>query len=474
MPLKFLGRRDGQEQRREAILSGPLRSTTFWLALPVLGEQTLNLFVAFFDTWLAGHLPGASDGLAVETTGSVGFAAYVSWLAVMVASFVGTGTSALVSRLWGAGQRGAASVVTNRSLVLALLAGVAFALVILLGAERLVELLGTRASLADASADYLRKEAAAYPPLMVSLIIAAAMRGSGDLISPLRILVVANAVNAFCSVALAYGWGPLPQMGADGIVVGTVVARWVQCGLLLQRLASGRSGLRLIVRHWRIGGRTTFRILRIGVPAALDGLVFWTAHVIFLRIVNEITLPSQDQGVAFAAHIVGIRVESLTYLTATAWSVAAGTMIGQNLGADQPRRARRAGTEAAVQAGLLAAAITVFFVVFTEPIFRFMTEDDAIRRAGLDAFRLVGFFQIPLACGIVFVGGLRGAGQTRLPMVITAASSYLVRLPLAYAAAIWWGYGLWGAWLGMSVDMFVRGTAAWVMYRLLRWEKTVV
>ena len=474
MPIKFLGRRDDPERRRQAILGGPLRATTFWLALPVLGEQTLNLFVAFFDTWLAGHLPADASASAVQATGAVGFAAYVSWLAVMVGAFVGAGTTALVSRFWGGGQRGAASVVTNRSLVLALAAGTAFAMLVLFGADRLVELLGTGQRLSGATADYIRKEAAAYPPLMVSLIVAASMRGSGDLVTPLRVLVVANAVNAGLSILFARGVGPLPALGLDGIVLGTVVARYVQCGLLLAALASGRSGLLLLPRHWLIGGGVTLRVLRIGVPAAVDGLVFWTAHVLFLRIVNEITLPSQDDGVAFAAHIVGIRVESLTYLTATAWSVAAGTLIGQNLGAGQNARARAAGYEAGKQAAALALAITLFFVVFTEPIFEFMTREPLIRKAGVAAFRLVGFFQIPLACGIVFVGGLRGAGQTRLPLVITTASSYLVRLPLAYFAAITLGYGLWGAWLGMSIDMLVRGTAAWAMFRFLDWESTKV
>ena len=463
------------DQQRDAILSGPLRSTIFWLALPVLGEQTLNLGVAFFDTWLAGHLPVLSgeDG-PVVATGAVGFAAYVSWLAVMIGAFVGAGTSALVSRFWGSGRRGAASLVTNRSLVLALLAGVCFMVASLLAADHLVALLGTQSGLAAATADYLRRESPAYPPLMVSLIGAAAMRGSGDLITPLRILVVANAVNAGLSYALAFGVGPLEPRGLDGVVIGTVAARYVQCGLIVAALATGRSGLRLVPSHWRIGGRITYRILRIGIPAAVDGIVFWTAHVLFMRIVNEITLPSQANGVAFAAHIVGIRVESLTYLTATAWSVAASTMIGQNLGADQPTRARAAGYEAAKQAAVLALGMTLLFVLAADSIFAGMTRDPAIRAAGTEAFRLIGYYQIPLALGIVFVGGLRGAGQTRLPMLITAASSYFVRLPLAYAFAVWMNDGLWGAWLGMGLDMLVRGSAAWAMYRFLRWERTVV
>ena len=455
------------DARREAILSGPLRRTVFLLALPVLGEQGLNLFVAFFDTWLAGHLPDSAGVSITTATAAVGFAAYLSYLGLMVALFVSAGTTALVSRFWGGGQRLAASAFANRSLVLAATAGIAFAVVMHAVAEDVLGLLGMEGELIPRTAAYIRYEAWAYPPLMVSLIAAAALRGSGDLISPLRVLVVVNTVNAGLSYGFATGWGPLPMWGLDGIVAGTVTARWLQCGLLLAKLAAP-DGLRLIPRQWRIGGRATWRILRIGLPAAADGLIFWMAHFIFLKIVMRV---GPD---AFAAHIVGIRVESLTYLTAGAWGAAASTMIGQNLGADQPDRARAAGHEAARQMTVVALATSALFILATEPIFRFMTESPAIREIAAEPFRLVGWFQVFLGLAIVYVAALRGAGQTRQPLAMTAAVSYLVRLPTAYLLAVEVGWGLWGAWLGMSVDMLLRGLGAMALFTFTRWEQTKV
>lgn len=458
------------DRRRQQILAGPLRRTVFWLALPVMGEQTLNLAVAFFDTWLAGHLPRVGDGTstAVLATGAVGFAAYVNYLMMMLALFVGAGTTALVSRCWGSGQRRAASIVTNRALVLALLFGLTFCASVLAGADGIVRLLGTDSSLAGATAEYLRKEAAAYPPLVLSLIAAAALRGSGDLTSPLVVLIATNATNMLASVALANGWGPLPQLGLDGIVAGTVLARYVQCGLLLWWLVQPRSNLQLLARHWRIGGTTTRRILRIGLPAAADGLVFWIAHFLFLRIINSVG------PVEFAAHIVGIRIESLTYLLAGAWGTSASTMIGQNLGALQPERARRAGHEAVRQMTLVALATSVAFVFAPGAIAEGMTRDPAIAARVTEPLRLIGYFQVFLGASIVYVAALRGAGQTRLPLIVTLASSYLLRIPLAYVLALSVGWGLWGAWLAMAADMVVRGLASLAIYVVVRWERTVV
>lgn len=452
------------DARSARITSGPVRSTITWLALPVLGEQLLNSVISFYDVYLAGNLgEGAVD--SVTATSAVGLAAYVGWLAGMVVMFVGAGTSALVSRAWGARRKQAASVVMNRSLAMAALSGATFSALLAWLAPYWVDFVGLGPEVRPASIRYLRLDAIGHPAMAISLIGAASLRGSGDMKTPLMILIVVNFLNAAVSTWLAYG-GPGGPWGLDGIVAGTIFARWTGLLLIIGYLASGRGGIRLIARQLRPVGPVAKRVLAVGAPAGFDGLVMWFGHVLFLKIIGSLSTE------AFAAHIAGIRVESFTYLSATAFGAAAATMIGQNLGASRAARARQAGHMAVIQGGLIGALIGGAFIAFPTSIMEFMNDDPAVRAAGTPALWLVGFFQVPLVMSIVYVAALRGAGQTRLPVYITLFGTYLIRLPFAYLFAVVLGWGLVGAWLGMCMDMLIRGLLAAGLYVFNEWEKT--
>lgn len=452
--------------RRDRIISGAIQPTVIWLALPVLGEQLLNTLVSFVDVYLAGNLPTGS-GDAVTVTAAVGLAAYVGWLASLIIMSVGAGTSAIVARAWGAGRHHAGCVTLNQSLTLAAGVGLLASGVLAVSAPAFVDFIGLDPAVRDVAVRYLRLDLIGHPAMAIAMIGGAALRGSGDMQTPLRILVAVNVINLALSIWLTHA-GPGGPWGADGIVAGTVVARFAGLAIMGGYLAWQRDGLRLIARQMVPRLKYCRRILAIGGPAATDGLVMWFGHVLFLKIVGLL------DDASFAAHIAGIRVESITYLSATAFGAAAATMIGQNLGAERSDRARKAGHVAAFLSGLLAAAAGACFVFFAEPIMARMNSSVEVQAVGAEALWLVGFFQIPLTMSIVYVAGLRGAGQTRLPLLATLFGTYIVRLPLSYFFAVTCGWGLFGAWLGMCFDMLVRGFLAFGMYVFSRWEDTRV
>lgn len=443
------------------LLGGPLRLTVFSLALPVLLEQFLNFCVGTCDIWLAGHLPDAAQ--TTPATAAVGVAAYVGWLASMLFSFVAAGTTALVARYWGAGEFEAANRVTNRSLFLAALAGVAFLVVIWPTAPLFAQALRLDPVATRITVNYLRLDGIGLMFSAVSLVTAAALRGAGDMRTPMVILGAVNVVNLIVSATLVYGFGPFPTLGVDGIVAGTVTARLAGGVLMLAWLCHPGGRLHLRLEDCLPGGRDTRRILRIGLPAALDGAVLWTGHFLFLQIISLLG------SVPLATHMVGIRIEAITYLPAVAWGAAAATMVGQSLGGRDPLRARRAGHEAVLQCSLLGVVITLAFTLGAELIFDAMHTDDAVRSSGAAAFPIVGLFQIPLLVGIIYAAALRGAGDTRFPLLVTAISTFGLRLPLAWLWGIELGWGLAGAWGAMCVDMAVRAGMASARFLRGRW-----
>jgi len=448
------------DARRTALLTGNLRRTLFVLSLPVLLEQFLNFCVGTYDTFLAGHLPGDINEVA---TGAVGVGAYVGWLASMIFSLVAAGTTAMVSRARGAGDDDEADRVANNSFTLAVVAGFAFLALILPLAPHMARVLVRDETAIAVTTRYLRIDAIGLLFSSVSFVGAAALRGCGNMRTPMWILGTVSVLNVIVSTSLVYGVGPLPPMGVDGIVTGTVIARTSGGLLMTGALLRGVSGIRLRPNMLHLERSILRRILTIGIPAAADGAVMWSGHFVFLAIIGGFGNAS------FAAHIIGIRLEAITYLPAVAWGVATATMIGQSLGAGNVDRARRAGHEGVLQCGLLGALITLVFFTGAEPIYRLMTNSDAVVTIGAPAFRMVALFQVPLVVSIVYISGLRGAGDTRLPLFITLCCTFGLRLPLAYLCGVVLEGGLYGAWIGMCIDMLGRCVLAAVRFGRGQW-----
>jgi len=450
------------DARREAILTGSLRRTLLYLALPVLLEQLLSFCVGLYDTFLAGHLPPDISDVA---TGAVGIGAYVSWLATLMFSFVSAGTTALVARAHGRNDRNEANQVMNRSFALGLIVGLAFAAAIIPVAGLVASFVLDDSVAVGITARYLRLDSIGLIFSSLSYMGAAALRGSGNMRTPMLIFAVVAVTNAAVSTLLVFGLGPIPGVGIDGIVLGTVVARVTGGMLMISVFLRGTGGLKLVWSEIRLADDTARRILSIGIPAALDGLVMWIGHYLFLKVIGSFG-PT-----AFAAHIVGIRVEALTYLPAVAWAAAAATIIGQSLGAGLHERARRAGHEAVLQCGVLGAAITLAFYFGAEPIYRAMHNSPAVIAVGVPPFRMLALFQLPLVAAIVYAGGLRGAGDTRVPMWITLFTTLGVRLPVAWLCGVTLNGGLYGAWIGMCADMLLRGVLVSVRFWRGGWER---
>ncbi|HET6425022.1 MAG TPA: MATE family efflux transporter, partial [Planctomycetaceae bacterium] len=257
--------------RRELPTAESLPDHLFRLALPVLGEQLLVFSIDSFDVYLAGQIGTAE-------TSAIGLAAYVVWMASLIMGLVRTGVGALVARAWGGGDRAAAREITSRGFFL----GFFLCLFVWQLLRALAPVFaGSLTMTGDAhaiAANYIRWAALGQVFQGVTLIGTAALRATGDMRTPLAILAVTNVINMVAATACVYGWGPVPKMGVTGIVTGTVIAQAVSMILMLLALSHGVTRLQLIWSEVRLHRDTATRILRVGGPSALDGLLKFSGH----------------------------------------------------------------------------------------------------------------------------------------------------------------------------------------------------
>jgi multidrug resistance protein, MATE family len=460
--------------RETDILDGSLPRVIFLLALPVLLENFLGFLVGFYDVFLAGKL-------SEHATKAIGVASYVGWLASLIVGLVGAGTTALVSRHYGAGQYTEANRFLNRSLALASLMGLAVAILFAGLAPLFTRLVNMHGEAYEIAVRYLRIDALGHFFMGFTYIAASALRGAGNMRLPMYVLGFMNLVNICVSAVLVFGVGGniglprewLPSLGVDGIVWGTVTAKICGAAVMFACLLRGSGHLKLDLTEFAIRDELVRRILRIGRLALLDGGIVWVGQFLFLMIISKLESDATESTV-FAAHVVGINVEAISYLPAFAWGIAASTAIGQSLGAGYPERAFLAGKIAVKQCSLFMLVLTVVFFFGAEPIYQFMSKQPRVHEVGVPAFRLLALFQLPLAVSIILSNSLRGAGDTRHPMIFSFIGVMLIRLPLAYLGGVVLEGGLLGAWIGMCADVLVKAILVSLHYLRGSWTETAI
>lgn len=432
------------------------------LALPMLGEQTLIFLVGLVDTYLAGRI-------SATATAAVGSAMYMAWFINLGLALVGTGAAALVSRSVGARDPLTARHATNQGVLMSAIVGIIVAAAAWSAAPWMAQILSQTDEARLLCEHFLRWISASYLLGSVNLVGSAILRSAGDTLTPMWIMLIVNAVNAALSAALVFGWFG-PSLGLAGIAIGAVTARSIGGLIMLFLLARGVRGLQLERTLMRPNIDLMRRILRVGLPAAGDTALFATAQFTFISIVAH-TAVGAAATAGFAAHVIAMQAEAISYMPAIAWGTAAGTLVGQFLGAKRPDRAGQAGHIAAVQAGLYGLMIGTLFYIFAGTIYGLMSQDAAVQQVGVPAFRLLAFVEPWLCVGIVYLYSLRGAGDTRTTMLMSLFCSLGLRVPVGYLCGIVLHGGLVGAWLGMWADNFTRFVFSTWRFTAGRWKK---
>lgn len=388
---------------------------------------------------------------------------------------LGAGTTALVARFTGAGEPREATKVAHQSLLLA----TALALVFGLGTAPLVRpiviWMGADPDVVDLGAAYLLRVIPGLFIMMVGTVLLAALRGAGDTRTPMWINVFINLLNVALCWVLIFGKLGFPALGVVGAGLAATISRVAGTLILLVLIFSGRTVISFDVSAWKPGwtflrsdAAVAARIFRIGVPAALERMVNSLGMLFYTRVVASLGT------VAFAAHSLALNVESLSYMPGIGLSVAATTLVGQNLGAGRPDQAASSAWECSRLGLWVMGTMGAVFFVFPAALLRLYTPDAAVIALGVVALRVVAFTQMPEAVAFVLSGALRGAGDTRSVFWITGLGVWAVRLGTALVFVYVLKLGLFGAWTAMFLDWVVRSTYLILRFRSGSWKEVRV
>jgi len=430
-------------------LEGALRPALWRIAWPAILTQLLVFLNNFVDyQWVAllGEEAAAGQGAAWTTF----------WMIASLGQIFSTGVTAVVARRVGEQDHDAARHAGTHGIRGAVLAGFVIGAIGLAAAPVLVGWYALSPAASGYAGDFLRTVCCGAPAFFFFYAVEGGFRGRGDTHRPLRAVATTLALNMVLDPLLIHAAG----LGVMGAALATVIAFFLTA-LLLASNATRRGWVEWLARGLDV--RLVGRIVRIGLPVSMHGIIFSGVYVFIMRVTSQ-----AGGDAATAALSLGLRVEGVAYMTAVGFATAAATLVGQNLGAGQVDRAHAAAWLSVRLAVQVTAVWGLFMLVAPDALVAVMSPGPAAAAYAADYFKIAAVSVAFMSIEIVLEGAFAGAGDT-MPAVFLAMPFTLLRVPAAIFAGSTLGLGVLGIFWALALTSVIRGILFAFWFARNRW-----
>ena len=439
----------------------PLRRAVFLLAVPMVLELVLESTFAVVDIFFVGKL-GASAVATVGLTESYLFLLY------SIAIGLAMGVTALVARRIGEHRHEEAAVTAAQAVWLAVLVSVPVAVIGIVWARELLALMGADAWTLTHGVPYMQWMLGGNVVIMLLFVINAVFRGAGDAAVAMRVLWVANGLNIVLDPLLIFGWGPVPAMGIEGAAIATNIGRGVGVLMQLWILFRGGKHIRVLGTHLALQGAALWHIVRTSLGGVGQMIVAMTSWIFLMRILASIGSE------AVAGATIAIRIMMFTMMPAWGMSNAAATLVGQNLGANEPGRAEASVWRIGWYNMAYLVAVSIAFFLLPRELVGLFTDDTAVVDVGAEWLRILSYSFFVYGWWMVTVQAFNGAGDTVTPTKINAVFFWLIQIPLCWWLALQLGWQQTGVFWGVFVSETAVGLFTLWLFTRGRWKTVQV
>ncbi len=449
MPLGTMNRRT-----LAAVITG--------LAMPVVMANISQTLMGLVDTLMVGRLGEAP-------LAAVGVATLLFSALAMTIKRADVAAQVITAHRVGAGRDGEVGAVLATAVGVTSLVGVLCMAVGLLWPETLMRLVSSDGRVCALGADYLRLRYLGMVPLLAFFMAKAATDGIGWTRVGMAVGIGMNLLNVLLNWILIFGKFGAPAMGVAGAALASTLSATVAALVMAGYL------LRPRIRHrFRFFGRGNFqprllaRFLELGWPPAVQSLGAILALLVFFFILGRIST------LAVATGNVVLRIAALSFMPGVGVGAAMQTVVGQSLGRGDVHGARRATWFGVGLSVLLMGAFGVAFLLAPGFLLRLFSDSRDLVAAGKPVLRLTGLVQVIDAVGLTLAGALRGAGRTRVVMLVDICSGFLLLPPLTYLFGIILGGGLLGAWWSLLIWFSLYAVGMVFLFFRLHWQEATL
>ncbi len=402
--------------------NGPLFMKILTFSIPLMLSGILQLLYNAADVIVVGRYAGSTALAAVGSTGSL------TNLIISVFMGLSVGTSVIVAQYYGAEKWDNVSKVVHTAIATSIVSGVLVSIIGIGMAKILLTAMDTPADVLDQATLYIRIYFAGMPASMLYNFGSSILRATGDTKRPLVFLTIAGIVNVILNLIFVIAFG----MGVAGVAVATVISQVISAVLIVLCLIKLDGPCKLKIKEIKLHKDEFIRIMKIGLPAGIQGSIFSMSNVLIQSSVNSFG------SAVMAGNSAAANIESFIYVAMNAIYQTALSFTGQNAGAQKYRRIRRVFGICALLVTIIGIGLGLLAQVFGETLLGIYAPGNTeVIRYGM--IRLTIITSTYFTCGImdVLVGMLRGIGTSLIPMLVSIIGVVGVRITWVYTVFAW-------------------------------------
>ena len=453
------------KQFDQELTSGSLLRSVWKIAWPVVLLNLINGMPPMLNQMLIGRFEEATNNAA---NSAVGTAWQVFLVVVVFISSIFHGMNVLVSQAAGRQDRDTLSRVVYHSFLASVyILPLIVAPLGIYSADFILKLVDTPPDVAHFALPYLRILFAGGTPMFLMFLLVNALQSAGDQRLALVMGVFTAIINLIISAAFITGFAFVPKMGALGAAVGNVVAPSISVVVALTLIARGRTHIQMPRKVTLIPDFMLLNaIAKIGIPSGIQGVVLNIGGVILIRYINHLG----DSAVLAAYTICYQYIFNLVSWTSFGLRAACATLMGQNIGAGDPGRGKQAVALTARLGALWAAFLGIFFWFTPEVLIGlFSVPPGPVMDHSVHLLHFLAFSGIVLAMGLAFTGGLQGAGQTTVPMVVAILTQIVILLGICQVLVFFGALTADRVWMAILIGHLSRLILTYAVFRTDGW-----
>ncbi|MBU2474284.1 MAG: MATE family efflux transporter [Candidatus Omnitrophica bacterium] len=440
------------------ITKGSLKSSLWKLAGPMIASALLHDLFSLVDLFFVGRL-------GYVAVAALSICGVIIAIIMMMAIGISTGTTALVAHFTGKKDYLSADNVLFQTIAISVICSLVMVFTGIFGTTWLLRIFGATPEIIPVAYGYLKISFVWSIFIFLFIGFTQSLRGSGDVVVPLKILLFANLLNIVLDPLFIFGVGFFPKMGVTGSAVATVISQAAGVVVILAHLIFGHSTLHFNKRAFRINFPVIGRMVRIGFFASFEVLLRQVSLLLLVRLVASFG------AAALAAFGIALRLRMAVMMVGMGMGIATAVLIGQNMGAGQPQRAMQSGKDALKYYQLIVIPAAVLFFIFAPQVIGIFNNHPEVIKIGTSLLRFVAVTLPFLASALILGRGMTGAGDTIAPATMTGVTQLGLRIPIAYILALAVGMGTNGIWLGINASDVVQGVAMFWYFRKGFWQK---
>ena len=406
-----------QEKKEIDMCEGPLAGKILRYTIPLALSGILQLCFNAADMIVVGRYASGEALAAVGSTGAL--------INLIINVFMGlaVGVSVCVAHAWGAKNKESVRQIVHTAMLTSVIAGMIVLLIGFFGCRTFLSWMGTPDNVIALSTTYMKIYFLGMPACMVYNFGASVLRSIGDTKRPLIFLVIAGVVNVLLNLLTVIGF----RLGVAGVAIATAASQVVSAALVVRSLMKRQDSCRLVLRDLRIYPDKLMTIVRVGLPAGLQGAVFSISNVLIQSSINSFG------SVAMEGNTAAGNLEGFIYNVMNAFYHTSLTFTGQNVGARKPERIPRIALTCIALSVAISLTLSGLMYLFREPLLA-IYRPDAPEAVAYGSLRMSIIVLTYFLCGImeVFTGSLRGMGASLTPMLISLVGACVTRVIWIY------------------------------------------